>query len=149
VKIRSANIADIPEVLALERESETAAHWSNENYYNIFRQEGPARLLLVTGDKGFITGFLVARIVEAEWEIENVVVTATTRRRGIASLLLQETMERARKQGARQILLEVRGSNTAARCLYEKAGFQQSGRRLNYYSDPPEDAIAYSLELHE
>ena len=44
---------------------------------------------------------------------------------------------------ARTILLEVRESNSAARKLYEKCGFVQSGRRQRYYKQPEEDAILY------
>ena len=43
------------------------------------------------------------------------------------------------------MFLEVRESNAAARTLYEKAGFEQTGRRHSYYTSPLEDAILYRL----
>jgi len=43
--------------------------------------------------------------------------------------------------------LEVRVSGRAARRLYEKLGFVESGRRRNYYTGPAEDAIVMSLGL--
>lgn len=45
------------------------------------------------------------------------------------------------------LLLEVRASNQAAVSLYQQAGFQQAGRRPNYYSDPVEDAALMRLTL--
>jgi ribosomal-protein-alanine N-acetyltransferase len=45
------------------------------------------------------------------------------------------------------VFLEVRESNAAARCFYEKAGFVQTGRRKSYYTDPAEDAVLYRYDL--
>jgi ribosomal-protein-alanine N-acetyltransferase len=45
--------------------------------------------------------------------------------------------------------LEVRVSNTPARNLYEKLGFQNMGVRKNFYEQPKEDAIIYTKYLGE
>ena len=39
------------------------------------------------------------------------------------------------------LTLEVRPSNQAAVALYCKHGFQEAGRRKDYYQDPTEDAL--------
>jgi ribosomal-protein-alanine N-acetyltransferase len=41
------------------------------------------------------------------------------------------------------VFLEVRESNSAARTLYEKAGFEATGLRKSYYANPVEDAVLY------
>ena len=41
----------------------------------------------------------------------------------------------------RQLFLEVRSSNQAARLLYQKIGLVEVDVRKNYYHDPFEDAI--------
>ena len=51
----------------------------------------------------------------------------------------------ARGRGAAAVFLEVRESNQAARALYEKWAFLESGRRPRYYKDPEEDAILIAL----
>lgn len=54
------------------------------------------------------------------------------------------------QRGARALLLEVRPSNLAAICLYEKAGFIELGRRKNYYpshAGSKEDAIVMQASL--
>ena len=90
---------------------------------------------------------MCAQAVAGEWEIENVVVAAGFLRRGIASELVHELIQRAQSEAAPAILLEVRESNLPARGLYEKHGFREVGRRRAYYRDPVEDAILYALRL--
>jgi len=92
-----------------------------------------------------IAGFIVARVVDSEWEIENIVVNPNSRRQGIAMQLLKEIRGLAESENAAKIFLEVRQSNTAARALYQKCGFKNCGYRGQYYSDPSEDAALYLL----
>ena len=51
------------------------------------------------------------------------------------------------QEGAAAVFLEVRESNRAARALYEKWAFLESGRRRGYYKDPEEDAILYRIDF--
>ena len=147
-KVRSATPADIPAIAALEKQSDRAAHWSEQNYLTIFTVDRPRRFVLLTESEGAAVAFVVARIVAGEWDIENIVVAAKLRRQGIASEFIRRIRKQAEADGAEKIVLEVRESNTAARALYEKAGFVQSGSRSGYYLDPEEDAICYVLPLH-
>ena len=82
---------------------------------------------------------------DREWEIENIAVAGPARRRGLGTRLLGELLDLARGRGADAVFLEVRESNHAARALYEKWAFLESGRRRGYYKDPEEDAILYRL----
>lgn len=63
------------------------------------------------------------------------------RRRKVASRLLTELMDTARRAGCRAVLLEVRASNTAAQSLYAVHGFTRIGLRRRYYWAPQEDAV--------
>lgn len=77
----------------------------------------------------------------------HIVVIAThpnERRRGIGELLVIATITEALKIGASNATLEVRKSNTAARALYRKYGFNDVGIRHRYYHDNREDAIIMS-----
>ena len=93
-------------------------------------------------------GFLVARCLPEEWEIENVVVDENRRRQGIARSLIEELTSAADSADVRSIILEVRESNLAALGLYENIGFKEEGRRKGYYQSPAEDALLYRLTLH-
>ncbi|MGH9649454.1 MAG: ribosomal protein S18-alanine N-acetyltransferase, partial [Terriglobales bacterium] len=122
----------------------TAAHWTEADYQRLFASEVPERLALVLEEEE-IVAFIVARGVRAEWEIENVAVAGAARRRGLGTRLLGELLMQLQARGAGSVFLEVRESNVAARMLYEKWAFEESGRRGAYYRDPPEDAIQYRL----
>ncbi|HYL12367.1 MAG TPA: ribosomal protein S18-alanine N-acetyltransferase [Terriglobales bacterium] len=147
MKIRCATPDDIPAMMALERHAVTAAHWNREQYAALFANPGPRRVALVIAAGTDIQGFLVARAVGSEWEIENIAVAGPARRRGLGTRLLGEFLEQARAEGAEAVLLEVRESNRAARGLYEKWAFVEDGRRKTYYRDPDEDAVLYRLRL--
>ena len=78
MKIRTATPDDIPFLLQLERDSTTAAHWTLEQYTNLFR-DGAAvrRLVLLAETEDVPLGFLVAQHVHSEWELEIIVVSST------------------------------------------------------------------------
>ena len=164
MKIRAAVRDDIPRLVALERQAESAAHWGEQHYRALFpagecQPGAPQRLCLVVevtpeqssaGQSGpaaqlRVEGFIVAQVVDGECEIENLVVAAASRRRGLASRLLEQLLRLALDQGAKMIALEVRESNQAARSLYAKWGFREVARRRGYYRDPPEAAVLLHL----
>ena len=152
VSVRQANGADIPAIMNLDRQSSSAAHWSQQQYEGLFLTPGSQSrferfALVVEDDSKALIAFLVARRVEAEWELENIVVAETARRGGVGTRLLRELIAHARAGGS-GIFLEVRGSNQSARALYGKLGFAETGLRKSYYSDPPEDAILCQLSLY-
>mgnify|MGYP006158455271 CR=1 FL=1 len=69
---------------------------------------------------------------------------------GIGRALVQDFLAQARRRGAETAFLEVAESNTAARALYARAGFTESGRRRGYYHLPdgtPEDALVMTCTL--
>ncbi len=99
------------------------------------------------GQASKILAFLVARRVDLEWELENLVVAETFRRRGAGSMLLAALVAEARAQQGSGIFLEVRESNSSAQGLYKKAGFKKTDLRKDYYSDPREDAVVFRLSL--
>lgn len=141
--IRSAVLNDVPAILAIEQQAPGAAHWTREQYNQLVS----SGVVLVAEEAGELCGFVCARAVAGEWEIENVVVAAGFLRRGIADELMRAMIQRAKTEAASALLLEVRESNLAARGLYEKRGFREVGRRRTYYKDPAEDAILYTLRL--
>lgn len=142
--LRPATSADIPAMMLLEKHTVTAAHWSLQQYEQVFAASEARREALIIESEG-IQGFLVARALDKEWEIENMAVSGPARRHGLGTRLLGEFLDRARLADAEKVFLEVRESNRAARALYEKWAFVESGRRKGYYRGPAEDAITYCL----
>jgi [ribosomal protein S18]-alanine N-acetyltransferase len=157
VKVRLAIAADIPAMLELERRCETAAHWTEGQYRSALPACGAgltARLMLAVDEhhqrvqegeesEPSLGGFLVARHLGPEWELENIVVSPASRRKGLGTRLMEEFFNRVQAAGSERVLLEVRESNQAARTFYEGFGLEETGRRKGYYADPVEDAILY------
>jgi ribosomal-protein-alanine N-acetyltransferase len=141
--------------MELERQSAAAAHWSRQHYESMLATsdpQSPERVVLIAGDEtaeveSEIFGFLVARRVEVEWELENIVVANGMRRRGTGTLLLTELITEAHAAGGSAIFLEVRESNQDARAFYRKMDFEEAGVRNLYYASPPENAILCRLRL--
>jgi ribosomal-protein-alanine N-acetyltransferase len=152
--IRLATLGDMNSLIELDRSSPTAAHWSEHQYQKMFgvRDGAAERLVLVAENRssqnpnsGAIFGFLVARRVASEWELENIVVAPGARRKNLGTELLAALLTQARTGNDAAVFLEVRESNSGARAFYERLGFEQTGRRPRYYADSPEDAILYRL----
>lgn len=88
-----------------------------------------------------VAGYLNARIVLEECNIINLAVHSAHQRKGIATALFNEITEYARSLNAIVLNLEVRESNKKAIAFYEKMGMKVTGRRMQYYVSPVEDAI--------
>ncbi len=156
IDIRLARESDLPQLIALSDAVEQAAHWTRQQWLDIFHSQTPQRLAWIAEAAagavesatdqpravGFpAVGFLVAQSGTPEWELENIAVRSECRRHGVACGLLSALLAQARSRQAERILLEVRASNQAAIRLYHANGFQRLACRRNYYSHPADDAI--------
>jgi len=142
VLVRPGSAADIPRFVEIAAHSATAAQWNEDQYMQLFAPSPvQGRLALVVEHDGEVVGFIVGRLIQKECEIENVAVHGSARRRGLGSRLLGEFLDLIRSRGGQEIWLEVRESNLAARTLYERWAFVETGRRKQYYSESLEDAL--------
>ncbi len=80
-------------------------------------------------------GMILARAAANEVEVLTLAVVPEARLQGVGTRLLAAAMALAGSRGARTAFLEVSDGNTAARALYERAGFTPVGRRPRYYAD--------------
>jgi ribosomal protein S18 acetylase RimI-like enzyme len=155
LRVRRATADDVSRIMDLERGSARAAHWSRQQYESLFATSGPQsaeRVILIAGDEtagvgSEIFGFLFARRVGVEWELENIVVANDMRRGGTGRLLLTELITLARAAGGCAIFLEVRESNQDARAFYRRMGFDEACVRKLYYASPAENAVLCRLRL--
>ena len=104
-----------------------------------------ASFIVAEGEDGQVLGYAGLHVILDEGYIDNVAVRPTCRRQGIADRLL-DVFCRFGQANLAFLTLEVRPSNTAAVALYEKHGFQEAGRRKDYYEDPREDALLLTRE---
>lgn len=139
--IREATIADAPALaflhgLAFERP------WSVEAFEGLLGDGLVAGQ--IAGD-----GFILWRALAGEAEILTLAVAPAARRQGLARALLTGAVKAARAAGADAMFLEVAVSNAAAIGLYDRAGFERTGRRKGYYetAGEREDALTMRLAL--
>jgi ribosomal-protein-alanine N-acetyltransferase len=145
VTLELALRGDLPAIAALERES-FADPWSLASFESVLDE--PAAFFAVANTaSNKPAGYVVAWFAADEGEIANLAVREPTRRRGIGSMLLAGALAEGKRRGARNMYLEVRESNEAARRLYAARGFEEIGRRKQYYRHPVEDAIVLRLEM--
>ena len=143
--LRTLELRDIEDVLAIQAASPEIAQWSLWDYDRVARGEMAG--WVAESESGDITGFIVARRIANDLEILNFAVRPTARRQGIGAALLGEALRWGAEFSADKAFLEVRASNLAALRFYEQHKFQVTGRRPRYYTAPIEDALVLSAQL--
>lgn len=134
----------VPQVAALEKTC-FSDPWSESSVRS--ELQNALSLWLVALDEEKVVGYIGSQSVMGESDMMNVAVDPDYRRRGIAEKLVTELSGQLKALGNGCLTLEVRASNVGAIALYEKMGFQQIGRRPNYYRNPREDALILRKEL--
>jgi ribosomal-protein-alanine N-acetyltransferase len=81
-------------------------------------------------------------------QINNIAIHPEYRRMGVAQAVMRQVLDQLKKTEARLVTLEVRPSNSAARSLYNKLGFEVLGIKEDYYNDPREDALVMGKFLN-
>jgi ribosomal-protein-alanine N-acetyltransferase len=143
MNIRRAIRSDVPAILSIAKANPATSQWPEAEYVQALENIAARRVVMVAQAETEVIGFVVARTLEHEWELENIAVLPERQRKGVGQALMRVLLDVAHHHGAEAIFLEVRQSNSHARILYERCGFQRSGERKQYYSNPPEDAVLY------
>lgn len=95
-------------------------------------------------------GFALSRVIADEAELLTLATDPDHRRLGIASRVLAGVERQVQAAGAERQFLEVAEDNPAARALYDRAGYRQTGRRAGYYArhgGTPVDALILTKEF--
>ena len=134
-RLRPMSPEDVAAVGAIQAAQPFAARWDPADYLR--------GLNCVAEGREGILGFLAARETAAdEAEILNVAVHPDATRRGVATALVRWLLA----QRHRDVFLEVHAENVAARELYRRNGFADTGLRRQYYQSPPGDGIVMHLQ---
>ncbi|HEY7271050.1 MAG TPA: ribosomal protein S18-alanine N-acetyltransferase [Dehalococcoidia bacterium] len=167
-KIRAMTLADIPQVIDVERESFPTT-WPQTAYRRELTNKFARYLVLVDESKplsvvdvprprrslfGFwrrpepppltsdrIIGYVGMWLMVDQAHIVAIAVRERYRRQGLGELLLAQAIDLSLESQMDSVTLEVRRSNTSAQALYDKYRFLKVGVRARYYSDNHEDAI--------
>lgn len=115
--------------------------WSRQMLADELDNQCAAFLTALEPDTDRVIGYAGLLVAADEGYITNVAVEPSRRRQGVAAQLLQVFDSFARANKLAFLTLEVRPSNGAAIALYRSFGFEEVGRRRNYYDLPKEDAL--------
>lgn len=147
VHVRPMTLADIPDVVAIDRLS-FSMPWPERSYRYELTENAAARLLVAevpASPRLRVAGYIGLWLLVDEAHVSTIAVHPTDRGRGIGEALLLAALDLAARIGAELATLEVRASNRAAQNLYRKHGFAVVGSRTGYYKDNQEDAVLMTL----
>ena len=144
--IRRAAATDLAAIAAIEAES-FPSPWGEDAYLPELTR--PASVFLTAESAGAAAGYACAFAVLDEGHLLKLAVRPDRRRRGIGRALLSALAAALWELGARELWLEVRAGNRAARGFYRRLGFVEVGVRRHYYSDTGEDAVVLMRELDD
>ena len=131
-----------------------------ENYTDFFfvdlHQRFPETFIVAEED-GKVTGYIMCRIevglsnygfggLIRKGHVVSIAVLPQSRRKGMASALINRALEGMAYYKAKQCFLEVRVTNESGITLYKKLGFEVTRTINGYYSDG-EDAYVMTKKL--
>ncbi|MFI8632448.1 ribosomal protein S18-alanine N-acetyltransferase [Microbacterium sp. NPDC077663] len=145
--LRTATVADLDDIMRLERASFPTDAWSEALMAG--ELASPHGRYVVDVEAGRLVGYGGVRAVQgaADADIQTIAIAADARGHGRGRALLRELLATARSRGAREVFLEVRADNPGAADLYLSEGFAEVGRRPRYYQPDDVDAIVMQLNL--
>ena len=145
IHIRDATVRDLPRIIEIERLA-FPAPWTLASFQRELTLPFSRIMVALPADSNLVAGFLCRWLIADECHILNIAVHPESRRLGIGSVLMTESINEAKSAGAYVVTLEVRRSNLPARQLYRKFEFEERRLRRHYYG-PGEDAIIMELRL--
>ena len=145
--VRRARPADIPEIMAIEREC-FVEPWEEEVFVQTLEWT-PFSFFVAMADgkiRGFVVGCMENTGTASYGHISNLGVTAEYRGKGLGKLLVARLERQFIVDGAEGALLEVRVSNTDAQGFYHGLGYREAFLLSGYYSNG-EDALVMMKDI--
>jgi ribosomal-protein-alanine N-acetyltransferase len=129
---------DIPEIMGIERSS-FSTPWSEISFLSeVYKKNAFPNVALFEEN---VIGYICVNYLLHESHILNLAVHELFRRRGVATILMNDTLKELQRKGCVFMYLEVRASNAGAKKFYELFGFKVESIRKKYYANPDEDAL--------
>lgn len=145
IVFRPMQLDDIEAVFHIEKQAYDFP-WSKTLFEQAIKS---SKYCVVAECQNQTIGYGILSYVVGEAELLNICIDTNQQGRGYAKLLLNHLVEHAALKDNQEMYLEVRVTNKPAIHIYEQAGFNEIGRRKNYYPTKAgkEDAILMALPL--
>ncbi|MEN8153182.1 MAG: ribosomal protein S18-alanine N-acetyltransferase [Acidobacteriota bacterium] len=139
-KIKKATPQDLSEIHLIEKES-FSNPWKISFFSGELSNVFSNTFIYREKDEEQAIGFIIFRKIADTIEIIKIAVKKNYRDMGIGSFLMNFILSGPYSDEILSFFLEVRTSNDEAIRFYKKFGFNITGIRKNYYSNPTEDAL--------
>jgi [ribosomal protein S18]-alanine N-acetyltransferase len=145
MRFRPMQVTDLATVLDNEQRAYQFP-WTEGNFTDCLSARHECWVMTLNAD---IAGHGILALGPGEAHLLNVCVRRDRQGCGYGRALVRHMLARARSRGADMVFLEVRPSNVVAVNLYRSLGFNEIGRRMNYYPTQTghEDAEVMGLDL--
>src|SRR5499427_4132234 len=148
IRLREMRRADMPAIMALERELFPEDAWTPEMFRAEFAQPPSRRLYLVAEAGKALIGYAGMMFTGgSQADVVTLAVNPARWGKGTGTALLMALVGEAEKRGYEEVLLEVREDNPRARQLYLRHGFTEIGIRRGYYQPSGVNAVVMRKEL--
>jgi ribosomal-protein-alanine acetyltransferase len=146
-QIRVATEADLEQIMIIEHACFGSDAWSNANMKSELLASHTT--YVVAEEEGDLIGYagLSKLATSKSSDIQTIAVSQSHRGLGIGRELMQNLLDFATKQGAKEVFLEVREDKPTPQSLYKSLGFIAIDRRENYYQPDGVAAIVMRLDL--
>jgi ribosomal-protein-alanine N-acetyltransferase len=145
ITIRPMKPSDVSAVAALDLAAFKGDAWSPVAFQREVDENKLAHYFVLESAGGELWGALGCWAVIDEVHIVTISVDPAQQGQGLGEALALRAADLAKELAADVITLECRESNSSARALYAKLGFEHVGRRRRYYPDG-EDALILTVQ---
>ncbi|HFD12179.1 MAG TPA: ribosomal-protein-alanine N-acetyltransferase [Crenotrichaceae bacterium] len=145
LNLRVLRRIDIDQLIEIEKQV-YGFPWSAQTFRDCMKIGYSCWVIEKLGD---IVAYGIVSIAAGEAHVMNLCVDPQHQRKGYGRRLMRQLIAVALEERCRLILLEVRPSNEKAIALYHDMGFNEIGRRKDYYpaENGREDALLLGFEL--
>lgn len=146
IKIRWMIRVDLPEVLAIEKDS-FEFQWFEEDFIRCLRQRHTMGMVAEHGEE--IVGYYIYESHKARVHVLNFSTHPKFRFSGVGRQMVAKLKDRLSPVGRKRITLEIRETNMPALLFFKACGFKATQVLRNYYDDSTEDAIVMQWHIND
>jgi ribosomal-protein-alanine N-acetyltransferase len=143
--LEEMSLDDIPMLILIEKDCHFSP-WSKKQFQSSIESSHQCWVLK---HRDSIAAYIITSTAAGEAELLNITVAPAFQRRGLGTKALQAAIEHF-DSSIETLFLEVRESNIPAIMLYHRLGFNEVGKRPNYYPavQGREDAMIMAKPLN-
>ncbi len=132
-------------LLELDKVCFPTSHWYKAVWEGMF--DNYDLRVVVSQRQSIDVGYVAFSRILEDSELLRIGVKPGFRQKGVAHILIEQTISLLRDEQVKRLFLEVRDDNLPALGLYRSFGFIEVGKRARYYKNPSGNALIFSLDL--